>query len=343
MAPRVERGTMAWTTPETLRDRLVVHRDPAPQRAATFAEDVRAGLGRRPMAMSPMWFYDDLGSALFEAICRLPEYYLTRVERDLIATYRGEIVASLEGPLELLELGSGSATKTKLLIEAVLDRQPSLTFHPIDISSEALVESSQTLVAAHPSLRVVAYAGDYFSLLAGRRVRTGSPTLALVLGSNIGNFAPERAQELLRLLAGALRRGDALLIGYDLRKDPSILELAYDDPTGVTAAFNKNLLARMNRELGATFDLGAWRFRARYDDARGAVDSNLVALAGQRVAIPGAGLDLDIAAGDAIHTESSYKFSRDEIVTLAQHCGYRESASYTDAAVRYALSLFVVV
>jgi L-histidine Nalpha-methyltransferase len=195
----------------------------------------------------------------------LPEYYLTRVERDLLATYGREIAGALDGPLELVELGSGSALKTRLLIDAILERQPRLIYHPIDISADALTESSLALVGSYERLRIVAYAGDYFPLLREKRLVTRDRVLALFLGSNIGNFEPGDARELLTLLAAALRPGDGVLIGYDLKKDPSILELAYDDPTGVTAAFNKNLLGRMNRELGADFDPASFRFCAHWN------------------------------------------------------------------------------
>jgi L-histidine Nalpha-methyltransferase len=333
---------MLSTTTGTISERFALHRDPHPARVATFAEDVRAGLGARPYRLAPKYFYDDLGSALFEAITRLPEYYLTRVERDLLATYGREIVAKLKGPLELVELGSGSALKTRLLIDAILERQPALTFHPIDISSDAVTESSLAMIGAYDRLRVVAYASDYFPLLREKRLVTRDRVLALFLGSNIGNFEPDDARELLTLLAAALKPGDGLLVGYDLKKDPTILELAYDDPTGVTAAFNKNLLARVNRELGGDFDLDAYRFDARWSERHGAVRSYLVSRRRQRVRIPGAELIVDLKKGDAIHTESSYKFTREEIAALARRCGFIERADYTDAAGRYALALFTV-
>ncbi len=325
-----------------LSDRIALYRDPSPVRAAGFADDVRAGLGATPYRLAPKYFYDDLGSALFEAITRLPEYYLTRVERDLLATYGREIAGSLPGPLELVELGSGSALKTRLLIDAVLERQRTLTYHPIDISADALTESALALAGAYPAVRIEAYAGDYFPLLRTKRLSAHDRVLALFLGSNIGNFEPADAHELLRLLASALRPGDGLLIGYDLKKDASILELAYDDPTGVTAAFNKNLLARINRELGADFDLGAFAFRARWSEERGAVESFLVSEREQRVHIPGAGMSVAFADGDAIHTESSYKFTLEELIALAARTGYAEKSTYTDAGGRYALSLLTV-
>jgi len=333
---------MTSTTPTESSDRFSLERDPHPARVATFAEDVKAGLGARPYRLSPKYFYDDLGSSLFEAICRLPEYYLTRVERDLLATYGREIVAAFEGPLELVELGSGSALKTKLIIEAILERQETLTFHPIDISSDALVESSLGLIAAHESLTIKAYASDYFALLREQRLQTRDRVLALYLGSNVGNFEPDEARSLLELLASALRPGDGLLIGYDLKKDAAILEAAYNDPIGVTSAFNKNLLGRINRELGGDFDLDTFDFRATYDPKYGAVRSYLVSQRRQTVTIPLAGVSVPFSVGEAIHTESSHKFTREEIVVLAQHCGYSERNTFTDAGGRYALSLLTV-
>jgi dimethylhistidine N-methyltransferase len=333
---------MAPMSQTNLSERFALYRDPHPERIATFAEDVRAGLGSRPYALSPKYFYDDLGSALFEAICRLPEYYLTRVERDLLVTYGREVVASLPAPLELVELGSGSALKTKIIIEAILERQPQLLYHPVDISPDALVESSLGLIAANDNLRIRAYASDYYALLRERRLATRERVLVLYLGSNIGNFKPGDARLLLELLGGALHSGDGLLLGYDLKKDSEILEAAYADATGVTAAFNKNLLGRINRELDGNFDLDAFRFRATYDQARGAVDSFLVSERRQQVRIGAADLRVPFSVGETIHTESSHKFTQAEIVALARECGYSERKTYTDAGARYALTLFTV-
>ncbi|MGB8265247.1 MAG: L-histidine N(alpha)-methyltransferase [Candidatus Velthaea sp.] len=333
---------MSWTTSPQTWERFALHRVPAATHTATFAEDVRAGFSARPYQLAAKYFYDDLGSCLFEAITRLPEYYLTRVERDLLLSYGGQIVDSFDGPLELVELGSGSAAKTRLIIDAIFARQRDLVFHPIDISADALTESSLALVGVYERLRISAYASDYFTLLGEHRLETRERVLALYLGSNIGNFEPAEARRLLALLAGSLRPGDGLLIGYDLKKDASILELAYDDPTGVTAAFNKNLLARMNRELAAGFDLGAFRFQAIYDRERGAVDSFLISERAQRVVIEGSDISVPFEAGERIHTESSFKFTSEEIVALAQQSGYEERTTFTDAAARYALTLFTV-
>jgi L-histidine N-alpha-methyltransferase len=330
---------MSWTTPTARSGRFALYRDPHPARIASFAEDVRTGLGMRPYTLSPRYFYDDLGSALFDAITRLPEYYLTRVERDLLATYGSQIVAAFDEPLELVELGSGSAAKTRLIIEAILARQERLTFHPIDISPEALIESSHGLLASHEALTVSAYASDYFALLRAQRLATRGRVLALYLGSNVGNFEPTAARELFSLLGDTLQAGDGLLVGFDLKKDASVLELAYNDPTGVTAAFNKNLLARINRELGGDFDLVAFSFAAQYDAPAGAIRSYLRAERAMTVTVPGAGVTADFAAGETIHTESSYKFAVDDMLALLAAGGFVEHTTFVDNAGRYALAL----
>ena len=332
---------MMGVNPVAGTGRFALHRDPQPARVASFAEDVGRGLGMRPYTLMPKYFYDDLGSALFEAITHLPEYYLTRVERDLLATYGSQIVATFDEPLELVELGSGSATKTRLIIDAILERQDALTFQPIDISPDALVESSAALVASIDALHVRAYAGDYFALLRARRIQTRDRVLALYLGSNVGNFEPQQARELFGLLGETLKPGDGLLIGYDLKKEASVLELAYDDPTGVTAAFNKNLLARINRELGGDFNLRDFSFFARYDARDGVVRSHLRADRALTVHIPGAGVEVPFDAGETIHTESSYKFQRDEMIALVMPFGFVERQTFTDTAGRYALSLLI--
>ncbi len=332
---------MSSTRPIAGSGRFTLERDPHPARVATFAEDVRTGLGVRPYTLMPKYFYDDVGSALFETITRLPEYYLTRIERDLLATYGAEIVAAFGEPLELVELGSGSATKTRVIIDAILARQDELTFHPIDISPDALVESSHALVAAEERLHVRAYAGDYFAVLRERRLATRDRVLALFLGSNVGNFEPGPARELFGLLGAQLAPGDGFVVGYDLKKDRSVLELAYDDPAGVTAAFNKNLLARINRELGGDFDPRAFSFAARYDERVGVVRSYLRSERAQTVRVPGAGIEAPFEAGETIHTESSYKFAPDDMAALLGPCGFTEARTYTDAAGRYALGLFI--
>lgn len=322
-------------------DRITLLEDSRSAQTTAFAEDVRAGLSRKPKRLAPKYFYDDLGSALFEAICKLPEYYVTRAESEIFERYAAEIVASMQGPVELVELGSGSAVKTRLLIEEILSRQARLEYHPIDISPDALVASANVLTEAHPALSVRAYAYDYVSLFNSSVLVTRGRTLVLFLGSNIGNYDPLPAAQLLRSVGRSLKRGDAILLGVDLKKSIEILEAAYDDPTGVTAAFNKNILGRINRELGGHFDLGAFEHEVHYDPVRGSVDSFLVARRAQNVRIDALGMAVDFAAGERLHTESSYKFSRDDIERLSHGTQFTLERTWTDAERRFAVNLLV--
>ena len=248
-------------------NRLFIHnlvkRDPR----AGLAEDVRKGLSAQPKRFLPKYFYDELGSQLFEAICLLPEYYLTRAENEILERYSDEIAASVHGNKTLLEMGSGSASKTRLVIEALLRRQPDLLFVPVDISATALESSSRILLQSYPRLRIEAYAADYFTGLAELGKKLRGRTLALFLGSNISNFEEDEALHFLHAMRNVLQKGDALLLGADLKKDPAILEAAYNDALGVTSAFNLNVLARINRELGGNFDLRAFKHNAFFNES----------------------------------------------------------------------------
>jgi len=324
-------------------DRLFLYRSPQPALAASFADDVRAGLTAREKYLAPKYFYDPLGSALFEAICELPEYYLTRAEAEILERFAPEMIAAAGGPIELVEFGSGSARKTRVLVKAALDQQVALTYHPIDISSSALLTASSALVGEFARLTVSAFASDYFDVLANARLRTSDRVLSLFLGSNIGNYEPQDAIALLRAMSASFKPGDGLLLGTDLKKDTAILERAYNDPTGVTAAFDKNVLARINRELGGSFDLDAFSFAARYDAIRGSVDSYLIAQRGMNVPIADLGLDVRFSVAETIHTESSYKFAPGDIAALAEQSGFRVERMWTDDARRFAVSLLVIL
>jgi dimethylhistidine N-methyltransferase len=327
-------------------DRLTLHRLAEAGANDTFAGDVRRGLTARPKALPPKYFYDELGSHLFEAICRLPEYYLTRAETEILTRHADETVARLPAPVTLIELGSGSATKTRFLIEAVLRRQAELHYRPIDISPTALETSARELLDAYAGLTVSGYAGDYDGALrqiAAEQAagpRRGS-TLVLFLGSNIGNFTPEEATLFLRQVRGVLRPGDGLLLGADLKKDRATLEAAYDDALGVTAAFNLNLLLRINRELGGEFELTRFRHRAVYDEEFGRVEMHLESRTAQRVPIRGLDLAVDFAAGETIHTENSYKFDLPQLAGLAAASGFALTQTWHDQAGRFSFSLLL--
>jgi dimethylhistidine N-methyltransferase len=324
-------------------DRFLLYRPPAPERAATFAEDVAAGLGATPKTLSSKYFYDELGSALFEAICYLPEYYLTRAETEILESHAASILERIGEPVELVEFGSGSARKTRLLIEAALQRQARVDYHPVDISPSALTSSSADLISAYERLYVTAYASDYITLLAQARLRTNRRVLALFLGSNIGNYGRAEAVTLLRAMSRAFKPNDLLLLGADLRKDRATLELAYDDPTGVTAAFNLNLLGRINRELDGDFDLAAFRHTVRYDEVTGSVDSALRSGRAQRVSVRALAREFAFEEGETIHTESSHKFSIDEIRAIGVRGGFEVIETWTDEARRFSLNLMRVV
>lgn len=323
------------------RDRLEIVEVPAATAMQSFAQDVRAGLSGPVKTLSSKYLYDDLGSALFDAITRLPEYYLTDCETGILRQWGWEMVRVLDGAVEFLELGSGSAQKTRLLIEEALRVQPELRYSPIDISGEALRASSSTLVERYDGLFIRAYAGDYFNVLGSRALKFKRRVLAMLMGSNLGNYQPEEARRLVSLVGRALRPGDGLLLGVDRKKDVSVLEQAYDDPTGVTAAFDKNVLGRINRELGGTFDLRAFEHVARYDEARGCVDSFLQATSAQRVRIEAIDLEIDFERGDRIHTESSYKFDDRDIDGLAGATGFRRTKCWSDPQERFSVYLLV--
>lgn len=323
-------------------------RAPTRDAAAAFADDVRAGLGAARKSLPPRYFYDELGSSLFEAICRLPEYYLTRAEDEILREHMPAILARAwrESTREgwLVEFGAGSATKTRHLIGALVGRGARLRYVPVDISAGELERTGEALLKAYPSLRVTAVAAEFdaaLALVAARRGARpdGAPTLALFLGSTIGNFEPDARRVFLRDVRALLAPGDALLLGADRAKPAAEIVPAYDDALGVTAAFNLNLLARVNRELEATFDLRAFRHHALYDEEHGRIEMHLVSRVAQRVAIGALGLESSFEAGETIHTENSYKFSVEQLRALAGETGFELEQVWTDGAQRFLLTL----
>jgi L-histidine Nalpha-methyltransferase len=329
------------TIQTAVSDRFELITVPRSRGVPSFAQDVASGLDSEPKRLPSKYFYDEIGSALFDAITRLPEYYLTRAETEILAEWGWQMVRLLDAPAEFVELGSGSALKTRLLIGEALRVQTELCYSPIDISTEAIRASSLALVESYPRLRVRAYAGDYFDVLESHALRSDRKMLAMLMGSNIGNYEPEEARVLLRLLGGALRPGDGFLLGADLKKDRATLELAYDDPAGVTAAFDRNMLARIDRELDADFDPRNFTHVAHYDEVRGSVDSFLEARERAMVSVPALGLRVVCEAGERIQTESSYKFSDDEIVQLGRAAGFRPEAAWHDRRNRFSVHLLV--
>lgn len=334
---------MAQTGLSTRDNRLVLHnlvkRDPV----AGFADDVRRGLTSSPKNLSPKYFYDELGSELFDAICLLPEYYLTRAENEIIERYADEIVGSVPEATTILEMGSGSASKTRLIIEALLRRHQTALFIPVDISESALENSSRILLQSFPRLRIEAYAAEYFHALEELSRKSLGKTLALFLGSNISNFGQAEAPRFLSALRQVLRAGDALLLGADLKKDRTILEPAYDDSIGVTAAFNLNLLVRVNRDLDADFNPRAFRHRAHYNEEKGRVEIYIESLRAQEVTIRKLDLQITFAEGERIHTENSYKYDRPQIQQLAESTGFRCAHTWLDSERRFSSNLLLAL
>lgn len=329
-------------------DRLIIHNllraeDPR----ASFGSDVRQGLSASPRRLFPKYFYDELGSQLFDAICLLPEYYLTRAENEILARYADEMVEAVKGQKTLLEMGSGSASKTRRIIEALFKHQHDLLFIPVDISPAALETSSRLLLQSYANLRIEAYASDYYDGLAalGRKQqpRAAERTLALFLGSNIGNFDADESRTFLRALRGVLGDGDALLLGADLRKEPATLEAAYDDALGITASFNLNLLARINRELDADFNPRAFKHLALYNEEIGRVELYLESRHAQTVRIGKLDMEVELLAGERIHTENSYKYDTEGLSLLAEDTGFRRARTWLDHAGRFSSNLFIAV
>jgi dimethylhistidine N-methyltransferase len=329
--------------PQVDEEKLFIHNLVTREPRAGLAEDVRRGLSTQPKRFLPKYFYDELGSQLFEAICLLPEYYLTRAENEILERYADEIVSSVGGPTTLIEMGSGSASKTRLVIEALLRKQTELLFMPVDISATALESSSRILLQSYPRLNIEAYAADYFAGLAelGKEQRTR--TLALFLGSNISNFDPEEALKFLRALRRVLNEGDALLLGADLKKDKAVLEAAYNDALGVTAAFNLNVLARINRELGGNFDLRAFKHCAFYNEDAGRVEIYIESNRDQTVTISTLDMQVQFSSGEQIHTENSYKYDLADIGKLAAATGFTRAQTWQDQAQQFSSNLLLAV
>lgn len=335
------RGTTRAMTAHGALPRLRFEESGPAGASGDFATGVRAGLTASPKYLPSRYLYDEIGSALYDAIVLLPEYYLTAAESEILERYADEIVACA-GSAEIAELGPGNGRKTRILLEAALRRHARVHYRPIDISRDALARLSQQLVSEYDRLSVSAYSGDYAHALRSYALRGSDRMLLLFLGSSIGNYRPHEAVALMRTIAAALRPGDSVLLGTDLKKSREQLELAYDDPGGVTAAFNRNVLARINRELGADLDLRAFRFAVHYDEARGCVDSFQESIVEQRVHVPALDLDVVFARDERILTESSYKYDEADLRDLASASGFNASAAWSDAARRFLVTLLVV-
>lgn len=311
------------------------------KKVSGIGADVAAGLTSDSKSLPPYLFYDAAGSQLFEEITELPEYYLTRTERQILAENAAEMLTQAGSNLSLIELGAGTAAKTRILLDRLVRRQLRVHFCPIDVSASALEIARTRLTSEFPALRVsplvANYTSDHWSLphLPGRK-------LVLYLGSSVGNFEPEAASALFRSLRTHLSPGDALLLGTDMQKSASVLVPAYNDAGGATARFNKNVLLRINRELGGQFDLHTFRHLALWNAARGRMEMYLESTCDQTVAISALSLVVSFRAGERIHTENSYKYTLNGIEATFRDSGFAIERTWMDARHWFAVHLIRV-
>ena len=324
--------------PGTATEQISIEVHLAANGGEAMARDVRAGLAAEPKELAPKYFYDERGSQLFERITELPEYYPTRAERSILAERSAEIHTAAGSPSTLVELGSGSAAKTRHLLSAMRDAGCLGTYVPVDISEEITHETAEHLVREYPSLLVRGLVCDFEHDLE-RIPNGGEGRLVAFLGGTIGNLYPDARREFLARLAALLGPGDRILLGTDLVKEPARLEAAYDDSLGVTAEFNKNVLCVLNRDLGADFDLDAFEHVARYDGEEARMDIRLRSLADQTVHVEDLDLEVGFAAGEEMRTEISAKFTREHLEEVYAEAGLEMSGWFTDEAEDYALSL----
>jgi L-histidine Nalpha-methyltransferase len=314
----------------------------APALDNQFARDVKAGLTRAPQKTLPcQYFYDEVGSALFEAITCLPEYGLTRADARVIETHAADLISRLRGSVIVAELGSGSGAKTRPVLEQLRKRQVTV-YYPIDVSASALAKCAQELGRLGAVFPLETNYLDGLRTVAERRFE-GQTLLVLFLGSTIGNFEPEAAIDFLYAIRQCLRPGDALLLGTDLVKPVDVMIRAYDDPTGVTAAFNVNILARINRELNADFDLRQFEHLVRYNEQAQRIEMHLRSLEYQIVSIRNADLIVDLVPNETICTEACHKFVPKQIFDMARVASFRVDAAWMDEEWLFAESLLVAV
>ncbi len=314
------------------------------QLRAEFASDVEVGLGQPGQKELPSkYLYDEVGSALFDVICVLPEYGLSRAGMRTLQRYGQEIINHLPTPVVVAELGSGSGQKTRVLLEALSKRQR-VNYYPIDISGSAL-DRCQLELGQMDRVSIVGFESAYLDGLqeVSARRKDGEKIFVLFLGSTIGNFDRPAGDQFLRQVRDILKPGDSLLLATDLEKPIDQLINAYDDPAGVTAAFNMNLLARLNRELGADFDLRQFQHEARYDSVERRVEMHLRSKAWQRVTIGASGFRFYIREGETIWTESSHKYNPKEVIEMGERTGYRCVGQWFDAEWPFAQNLFFAV
>jgi len=326
--------------PEIISDhRLLIKGSEPDDLVSQFAKDVREGLSSEPKWLHCRYFYDERGSQLFEEICELPEYYLTRTEQKILQKCAAEMVGCPKKEISLVELGSGSSRKTAFLLEALLERQGHVNYFPIDISKSMLVESSKRILNEYPNLRITGLVSEYEEGIRQIGNEVDGQKLVIFLGSNIGNFGPKEAVEFLNRIRSCLDADDRLLIGTDMEKDPAIIEPAYDDAQGVTAQFNLNILKRINDELGGSFDLEHFSHRSFYNSDESRIEMYICSNRDQAVTIAALNNTFRFVEGEMFHTENSYKFSAGLIDDLCRQSGFAVANCWQDDRRYFALNL----
>ncbi len=311
---------------------------------AAFMAAVTDGLKQMPKRLPSRFFYDGIGSSLFQKIMKLPEYYVTRCEHKVLTKNRKEIVNlfSSKGSFHLIDLGAGDALKTKILLRELRDQDIDFEYLPVDISGDAMQQLISTLQKEIPDVSAQAVVGEYFDALSWLHHNKSQQKVILFLGSNIGNFEHEESVTFLTTLKTHLNKGDKLLMGIDLMKDPDTILKAYNDASGITAAFNLNLLHRINRELGGNFKVDQFKHFPLYDPQLGVMKSYIVSKITQEVTIEATGQVVQFKAWEAIHTENSHKYDLHQIELMAKSCGLSIEAVFQDDACGFADILFTV-
>jgi L-histidine Nalpha-methyltransferase len=309
---------------------------------AAFARDVHQGLTQNPKTLPSRYFYDAEGSRLFQQIMDLSEYYLTRTEFEVLTDHKQAMAGQFAAPgfFHLVDLGAGDALKTKLLLRELQQQGHQFDYVPIDISGDAMVQLTESLQEELPDLQVQAVVGEYIEALTWLQANKTERKVVLFLGSNIGNFEQAESIEFLQRIRKCLNPGDKLLLGVDLRKDPATILQAYDDAAGVTAAFNLNLLHRMNTELGGDINVNQFRHYATYDPQQGVMKSYLVSQADQEIYLQETGGRYSLKAWEAIHTENSHKYTLDQVQEMGRNCGFETATVFQDEKRYFADVLF---
>ncbi len=304
----------------------------------TFAQEVLSGLKDEPRSIPPMFFYDLKGSDLFEKICTLPEYYVTRTEIGILNAVQKDLPSYLDGPVRIVELGSGMSVKTRTILDAVAGVQETVEYLPIDVS-DILAESSEQLLRDYDCLRIAGIIDTYEGGLEFLRDYGSERSLVLFLGSSFGNFSPEDGERFLRDVSRMMRPGDLFMIGLDLVKDKRVLEPAYDDSRGMTARFNLNMLSRINNELDADFDLENFAHHSFYNEREQRIEMYLKSLLNQSAVVSKCGLKIDLKRGELIHTEYSHKFTLSQIHRLIEGAGFQARRVWLDKNRYFSVTL----